>query len=132
MNVLPLAHFVVATVLAATLLMASGCASRPQLYYWGAYEDVLNSYYTEPGSMQAERQIELLTREIEQANNHKEHVAPGVYAQLGLAYADLGNVQASEAAFNREAELFPEAKPMLDAMMKRARDNSQKSQGVLR
>ncbi|MDZ7923342.1 MAG: DUF4810 domain-containing protein [Marinagarivorans sp.] len=128
-------RYLTAAILAAAFLMATGCASRPKLYYWGAYEDVINSYYTKPGSMPAERQIELLSREIEQANNKKEHVAPGVYAQLGLAYADMGNVPASEAAFNREAELFPEAKPMLDGMIKRARDNtlknSKKSQGAL-
>jgi hypothetical protein len=128
LNALPFSKYVIAATLCAAFLMATGCASRPKLYYWGAYEDVLNSYYTQPGSMPAERQIELLTREIEQANAKREHVAPGVYAQLGLAYADLGNVSASEAAFNREAELFPEAKPMLDAMMKRARDNSKKTQ----
>ena len=132
MSALPFSKYVVVASLVAAFLMATGCASRPQLYYWGAYEDVLNSYYTKPGSMPAERQVELLTREIEQANNKKEHVAPGVYAQLGLAYADMGNVPASEAAFNREAELFPEAKPMIDGMIKRARDNIQKSQGVLR
>lgn len=131
MNALPLSKYVVVATLIAAFLMATGCASRPKLYYWGAYEDVLNSYYTKPGSMPAERQIELLNREIELANNNKEHVAPGVYAQLGLAYADMGNVSASEAAFNREAELFPESKPMIDGMLKRARENSKKPQGAL-
>ena len=108
-----------AAFLAACVLM-TGCASQQPLYYWGGYEDMLHQYYTRPGDMPATRQIEILQRDINTATQRNLHIAPGIYAQLGLAYADLGNQGAAENAFKQEMALFPESKILIEGMIKRA------------
>lgn len=113
------ALFTGAAILAASLL-TTGCANQQPLYYWGGYEDVLHQYYTRPGDMPAARQIEILQRDINTATQRNLKIAPGIYAQLGLAYADLGNQSAAENAFKQEMALFPDSTVLLEGMIKRA------------
>lgn len=108
------------------LCLVTGCAStNSDLYYWGEYEDVLHTHFTEPGKMTAHQQVEVLEQDIAQAEQNGLKVAPGVHAQLGVALAELGNRRAAQSAFSREVALYPEAAPLLDGMMKRA-DNALK------
>lgn len=97
-----------------------GCSTTRDLYYWGGYEEMLNTYYSRPGDMTAARQIEILQRDVTEAKNRGSRVAPGVYAHLGLALADVGNVNGAKAAFSQEVALYPESKHMLEAMVNRA------------
>lgn len=105
------------------LLAISGCESvshHQGLYYWGEYENVLHSQFTKPGKMPAHRQVEILSRDITKAEQRGLQIAPGVYAQLGTALADLGDRQASEAAFKREILLYPESALLIEGMLQRA------------
>lgn len=101
-------------------ILLVGCASTGSLYYWGGYEDMLNTYYSRPGDMTAARQVEILQGDIAEAQRRSQRVAPGIYAHLGLALADLGNVGGAKAAFSQEVELYPESRHMLEAMVERA------------
>lgn len=103
------------------LLGLAGCESTGPLYYWGEYPKLLALYYSQPGSMTAAQQVRLLQNTIESAERAQLKVAPGIYAHLGVAYADLGRQSEAEAAFSAEVELYPESKKWLEGMVARAR-----------
>ena len=100
----------------------SGCVTTSSdLYYWGGYQAMLDKYYREPGNMPPEVQARRLEAIIDDAQRNPAPVAPGIYAHLGVAYADLGRQADAEAAFAREAELYPESTIWLEGMIARAR-----------
>lgn len=105
------------------LLLASvaGCQTTAPLYYWGEYPKMLEVYYSQPGSMTAAQQVRLLQTTIDNAERAQRKVAPGIYAHLGVAYADIGKQAEAEAAFSAEVELYPESKIWLEGMVARAR-----------
>lgn len=103
------------------LLGMAGCESTGPLYYWGEYPKMLELYYSQPGNMTAAQQVRLLQNTIENAERAGRKVAPGIYAHLGVAYADLGKQTEAEAAFSAEVELYPESKIWLEGMVARAR-----------
>ena len=108
----------------------TGCVTTTSgLYYWGEYENVLHTQLTKPDKMTARRQVEILERDITQATQLGQKVAPGVYAQLGLALAELGQRDGAKAAFDREIILYPESAILLKGMMQRG-DEAMKLQGV--
>ncbi len=106
--------------LLAFFATAVGCTTTRDLYYWGGYEGMLNAYYSRPGDMTAARQIEILQQDVIDAKNRGLRVGPGIYAHLGLALADVGNVDGAKAAFSKEVELYPESEHMLASMIARA------------
>lgn len=103
-------------------LLLSGCASNKPLYHWGSYEQLILSSYTEPGRAEPLVQIEKLTTGIEQAQANGQKVAPGIFAHLGLMYAELGRVAQSMAAFEQEKLHFPESAIFIDGLMERAKN----------
>lgn len=104
-----------------TLVGLVGCESTQPLYYWGEYPKMLELYYAQPGNMTAAQQVRLLQNTVENAERAQRQVAPGIYAHLGVAYADLGKQAEAEAAFSAEVELYPESRIWLEGMVARAR-----------
>lgn len=109
----------------------AACQTNSQLYYWGSYEEQLYNQFNKPGKAPPELQIDKLSEDIERAENSGKKIAPGVHAHLGLMYAAVGNMAAAEAAFNNEKKLYPESAVLLDGMLQRAYDASQKQRGSL-
>lgn len=105
-------------VLSSSLL--SGCMSQPTMYYWGEYEGLIYSMYTEPGTAEPKVQIEKLTTDIQQAKDSGKKTPPGVHAHLGFMYAAEGNSKLAKEAFAQEKAMFPESSKFIDGMMKRA------------
>lgn len=103
------------------LAMLSGCTTTGPLYYWGEYPKMLDVYYSQPGNMTAAQQVRLLQNTVDAAERNQQKVAPGIYAHLGVAYADLGRQAEAEAAFSQEVALYPESQVWLEGMVKRAR-----------
>jgi len=103
------------------LLLLAGCASGPrELYYWGHYEQILYDIYVEPGQADTETQILKLTEDIQRAEAKGLTVAPGIYAHIGVLYANKGELSSAMEAFTREQELFPESKTFISGMISRA------------
>lgn len=111
-----------ATALLALALFLSGCTTSQSLFYWGEYEKMLGDYYAKPGTMTAAEQVRLLQNTVYSATRANKPVGPGIYAHLGVAYADLGQQADAEAAFASEVALYPESKAWIEGMVKRARD----------
>ena len=95
----------------------AGCASP--LYSWGQYEDSLHTRMTDASAEGKQRAFGMLEKTIREAEQAGQRVPPGVYADYGyLLYR--GN-QPEEAVryFRREAELYPESKPLMDSVISR-------------
>ena len=99
--------------------LLAGCATTHQHYYWGEYNSIVLSRYLAPNKMTPERQVSLITRDIEKAGNAQKPVAPGLYAHLGMAFAELGDMASANLAFEEEMRLYPESRILLEGMMAR-------------
>lgn len=119
MKIKPLMALLVALALAA-------CATNnSSLYYWGNYESILYDMYHKPGQATPELQIMQLNANIEQAQNQQKRVPPGVFAHLGTMYAAAGNLGDALASFERERQLYPESKTLVDGMIARAQGEAE-------
>ncbi|WP_020410529.1 DUF4810 domain-containing protein [Hahella ganghwensis] len=108
-----------AIVLMALSLLV-GCATQQSLYYWGEYEPLIYDMYNNPGEAVPSVQIEKLTRTIQQAQSQDMQVPPGLYAHLGMMYAEEGNPSLAVEAFELEKKLYPESTAFIDGMLERA------------
>ncbi len=106
------------------LVLLTGCSTNKTLYHWGSYQQVILDSYTKPGSVDSLTQINTLTADIQKAESSEAKIPPGLYAQLGLMYAQQGMGQDSRAAFAKEKELFPESSRFIDGLI-----NSDKLKG---
>jgi hypothetical protein len=106
------------TIICASFL--SGCATKPNMYYWGEYEGLIYSMYIEPGTAEPDVQIEKLKNDIQHAQEQSKKTPPGIYAHLGFMYAADGNMALAKDAFIQEKALFPESAKFIDGMMARA------------
>lgn len=112
-------HYRIALGLAAVFAV-TGCATQKNLYYWGEYEPIIYDMYVNPGEADPQTQIEKLTRTIQRAQNSDLQVAPGLYAHLGMIYAQVGDVGMAKEAFSEEVKLYPEAKTFVDGILNRS------------
>ncbi len=111
-----------------SVALLGGCTTNKDLYYWGEYENIVRQSYIEPGSVDARTQIEKLNADLQQAEANGKKVAPGIYAHLGMLYAEQGKREQSKEALLQEKVLFPEASVLIDGMLKRANKNQINSQ----
>ncbi len=96
-----------------------GCAAGGGLYYWGGYEDSL--YLRERDSSEAAREkaFGMVAETIQQAGADGKKVPPGVYADYGYLLFRQGRKGESVEAFRKEAELYPESRYFMDAVIAR-------------
>jgi len=96
------------------------CASQQSLYHWGSYEELLYEMYTNSDKATPPKQIQELTEDIYRAQSKQKKVAPGVYAHLGMLYAQIGDKPAAVAALKTEKALYPESAVMINGLISRA------------
>lgn len=108
-------------VLISSLAVLYGCAGKSNLYYWGEYEPIIYDMYVNPGKADAHTQIAKLTTTIQRAQNSERQVPPGLYAHLGMIYAQIGDPGTAVEAFLAEKELYPESAFFIDGIMKRSK-----------
>jgi len=101
---------------AGWLLLLTGCAA-PTLYSWGNYESVIYTSYAKPGSMPAERQVELLEADYQKARSQNKPVPPGWHAHLGYLYYQLGKADQARQEFETEKAQFPESAVFMDRLL---------------
>lgn len=106
------------TALLAILLLA-GCQAPKTLYYWGNYEAITYLSYVKPEKATLQIQMEKLQEDVRQAAKAHLPVNPGLHAQLGYLYAQLGQLDSAREEFELEKSLFPESAPFIDQMLQR-------------
>lgn len=98
-------------------LVLTGCASKSsqQLYQWDNYQDSLYKYYTNASSPQ--EQIVALQGLADKARISNKPVPPGLHAQLGMLYNNIGEKNLAIAEFNAEKQQYPESAAYIDFLV---------------
>ncbi|WP_437613010.1 DUF4810 domain-containing protein [Erwinia sp. V71] len=105
------------TLAVATALLLTACAEKKEnIYYWGDYQSSLYSYYKHGEA--PEKEIETLNKVIQEAKAKNKPVAPGLRAQLGLLYVNIGHPDLAFQQFTAEKSAFPESSAYMDFLMR--------------
>ena len=107
------------TVAFACGAVIAGCAPRP-LYDWGRYEDSLQATYVSHDDARAWSSLETT---ITSAQRTGHRVPPGACAEYGFALYKRGDRERAIEYFGREAQLFPESKPLMDKLIAKLRES---------
>ncbi|MFZ4524708.1 MAG: DUF4810 domain-containing protein [Chlorobium sp.] len=109
-------------VLLVILLMQGCAASKPTLYSWGNYEQLIYQGYANPGKISPEEQILKLEADAQIAKSSNKALPPGFHAQIGRLYFQTGKLDQARQAFTTEEELFPESKPFMDRLIAKTKN----------
>lgn len=108
-------------LLCAGAALFTGCQTHRPLYYWGNYEVALYQSYAAPQKMPPERQIEQLVQDEQKAAAANLSVNPGLHAQLGMLYFQLGKLDLARQEFETEKRLFPESALYMDRLLQQGK-----------
>ena len=92
------------------------CAPQTR-FVWGNYESSLYKYYKNPEQREAYRTS--LVHAVEKGSE-VDKVAPGLLAELGFLALEDGNTGQAVGYFELEMKTFPESRPFLQSVIKRA------------
>ena len=105
----------------------TGCVQAPKpLYYWGNYEQSLYISYSKPEKMSPAQLASNLEEDLSKAAGKGLKANPGLHAQLGLTYLELGRAEAAMKEFQTEKELFPESALFMDRMLEKMKGGTAK------
>lgn len=97
----------------ALIGLVAGCGPKP-IYHWGSYEESLSASFVENDNAAA---LSGLQATLTAAQRTGERVPPGVHAEYGFFLYRQGQYKAAIESFQREAQLFPESKPLMDKLI---------------
>lgn len=101
-------------------VFASGCAP-PALYNWGRYEESLQASYVAHTEATAWSDLEATITSAQQTGHR---IPPGVCAEYGFLLYKRGQRERAIEYFQREAQLFPESKPLMDRLAAKVREQA--------
>jgi hypothetical protein len=107
---------------AVLLVLLTGCATTPPLYWWGSYEPLIYSQYADPNEATTEHQIIKLEADIQKARAKNRALPPGFYAHLGTLYFQQGETELARRAFETEKAAFPESAVLMDRLLARLQE----------
>ena len=93
-----------------------GCASQGP-YYWGQYEQRLQSAYDDPG--RHEDFVVHLAEIITEAEKRGKRIPPGISAEYGYAMYRSGQLDQAIVSLRREAELWPQSAALMNRLIER-------------
>lgn len=109
-------NYKICFLLAAAMLVGSGCATRQTLYQWGGYDAMLyQSYKNADGALEFRQKLETHLQWLEQT---QKKVAPGLYAELGTLYLQAGDKPKAVAFYTKERDTWPESRGLMDSLIK--------------
>jgi|APLak6261663543_1056040.scaffolds.fasta_scaffold00324_11 hypothetical protein len=112
--------------LGSIVLLLTGCQTARPLYYWGNYENINYLAYAKPDKATLDVQREKLEEDLQKAAGNSLTANPGLHAQLGYVYFQLGRVDDAIKEFTAEKSLFPEAATFMDRMIEKAQGTAAK------
>jgi hypothetical protein len=101
------------------LALFTACASRPSIYSWGQYENLIYNTYNDPGRSAPEMEIEKMEKDFQKARSQNKPVHPGFHAHLGYLYYQVGKVDGAGREFETEKAQFPESSVFMDQLLAR-------------
>ena len=103
-------------IAALAAFVMAGCAVQQPMYSWGSYDQLLYASYKDPSTAN-ELRVELETQ-IAAAEQRKQKVPPGLYAELGTLYLQGGDTSTAVEYYKKERNAWPESRGMMDALIK--------------
>lgn len=97
-----------------------GCATQRGLYDWDGYPRAWSAYYVTEDAEAGRRAIEQAIADLLQRGG-EARVPPGLYADWGFVLYLRGDTERAVAAFEREAQLFPESATLMQRLAERVR-----------
>lgn len=97
--------------------LISGCATTPQLYHWGSYENQVYAHLSTSSSPEA--QIGEMEKILHTRSTDKP-VPPGFHAHLGLLYGQVGKTDKMREQLVIEKQLFPESTAFMDFLLNKS------------
>lgn len=94
---------------------APGAQTGPP-YLWGVYEEQVYAFLN-MGDIAG--QIIALEQDLERIVSGGKYPPPGLHAQLGLLYAEIGNREMAIAFLKQEKAFFPEAAVFMNFLIAR-------------
>jgi hypothetical protein len=91
------------------LVIMSGCAAK-SIYQWDDYSGTLYDYTKEPSVGTLAKHQATLIKIVGKASSNESRVPPGIYFELAMIEAELGNTERSLELLDMEQTAFPEAK----------------------
>lgn len=103
----------------AACISLSGCAGNQKApnMYWGQYSQTLYDLKKEPSDAAAAAHQAQLEEIITKSDEWGILPPPGVSAELGKVYFEQGNTDLAIQFMNREAENYPESKPLMSQLI---------------
>jgi hypothetical protein len=101
--------------LCTAVALLAGCTTRPSLYEWSNYDQLLYDYYKTPAS--AEAFVTAMTAQVQALEAAGKRPAPGIYAELGTFALSRGNSQAAAQYYKKEMQAWPESKGLMTALI---------------
>lgn len=102
--------------IAASFVLAACSSGQRNLYHWGNGNYANAVYQSIIQESDPQEHIHNLEQLVQSG-----HIAPGVYAQLGLLYDQAGNNTKAVEAFQKEAELFPESRSYMQFLLNKGK-----------
>jgi len=104
--------------LAAALvaLLGSACAGQRPLYHWEDYDRRLYEHYRNP--QDRARWTAAMQHVVAAAEQEGQRVPPGIYAEYGYALLERGDREGAVAYFEKERDLWPESRLLMDKMIR--------------
>lgn len=96
-------------------VVLAGCATTRDTYDWGKYDEMLYQSYKDVSKTENLRVgIEAHIAALEKSNRK---VAPGLYAELGTLYLEMGDSDRAISLYAKERDAWPESKGLMDVMI---------------
>lgn len=96
-------------------LFLSACEST-RLYQWGGYEEKLHRYYSAPQSRT--NIIQNMEQHVLNLEAKSLPVAPGLYAEIGTFYLEMGDELRAVDFYKKEAAAWPESQALMQLLIK--------------
>lgn len=112
------------TLLLVGLLLLGGCSHG--LYDWGGYNQRLYNYYENPQAINDF--ILALERYLQQMESAGKKPAPGLYAELGTLYLQMGDTPGAIELYKKERDVWPESQHLMTALITNLEKDSSRQQ----
>ena len=114
-------------ILLVPVLLAS-CAPQ-RMYYWGDYSTTLYHSRKVPGEESLLKHKQALENIIQQSEEQKLRVPPGIYAELGYIYFRQNATDTAVKYFLLEKQTYPESRIFMERLVQAARARAASTEG---
>lgn len=109
-----------ALILFCSLVVVACGTTQPTIYYWNSNNFAKSSYAYLNDEADLLKQVELLEKDIQKANQQGKAIPPGFYAHLGLIHSKLGDLGQMNYYFGLEKQYFPESAQYIQFLQNRS------------